>query len=280
MTTIALVGAGGKMGSRLTDNLLKSDYHLLFVEPALSGRDRLAAKGCTAIALDEAVRDADVVILAVPDNRIGMVAGEAVPLMKPDATLIVLDAAAPSAGELPKRDDVSFVVCHPCHPSVFNRDETDGIAQRDFFGGVAGRQDVVIALMSGTEANYVRAEQVIRVFFAPVVATYRVTVDDMVLLEPALSETVAATCIVIIEEALQEAIRRGVAPEAARAFILGHIGIELAVVFGEVDSKFSDGAIKAIESAKKSIFREDWKRVFEPEAVVASVAEIVAPPRS
>jgi D-apionate oxidoisomerase len=280
MTTIALVGAGGKMGSRLTDNLLKSDYRVLFVEPAPGGRDLLAAKGCAAIELGEAVRDADVVILAVPDNRIGLVAGEAVPLMKPGATLIVLDAAAPAAGELPERDDVSFVACHPCHPSVFNRDETDGTAQRDFFGGVAGRQDVVIALISGTEANYERSEQVIRVFFAPVVNTYRLTVDDMVLLEPALSETTAATCIVIIEEALQEAVRRGVPPAAARAFLLGHIGIELAVVFGEVDSPFSDGALKMIETAKKSIFRDDWKRVFEAEAVAASVAEIVALPKS
>jgi hypothetical protein len=96
-----------------------------------------------------------------------------------------------------------------------------------------------------------------------------------VLLEPVLSETVAATCVVVIEEAMQEAIRRGVPATAARAFILGHVGVELAIVFGEVGSPFSDGALKAIEAAKTRIFRDDWKAVYEHAAVAASVAEIV-----
>jgi pyrroline-5-carboxylate reductase len=275
MTTIALIGAGGKMGSRLTANLAHTDFTMLYVEPAPSGQARLAELGLSTTSLTDAIPQADVVILAVPDNLIGQVAHEAVPTMKVGATLIVLDAAAPFAGQLPERADISYVACHPCHPSVFNRDETTSEAQRDFFGGVAGKQSVVIALIQGSDADYARAEKVVTTFFAPVVTAYRVSLNDMVLLEPVLSETVAATCVVIIEEALQEAIRRGIPADAARAFLLGHLGIELAVVFKEVDSPFSDGALKAIEAAKKSIFREDWKKVFEPEAVQASVADIV-----
>jgi len=275
MTTIALVGAGGKMGSRLTDNLLKTKHTLLFVEPSEAGIARLAERGATPTTLENALSAADVVILAVPDNRIGVVAEQAVPLMASGATLIVLDAAAPYAGHLPKRDDVSFVACHPCHPSVFNNDEAEAAAQTDYFGGIAARQDVVIALISGTEDDYDRAEMVVRAFFAPVQNSHRVTVDNMVLLEPVLSETIAATCVVIIKEAMDEAVRRGVPADAARAFILGHVNVELAIVFGEIGSPFSDGALKAIESAKSIIFKDDWKRVFDDDIITASIDEIV-----
>lgn len=275
MTTVAVIGAGGKMGCRITDNLLKADYELLFVEPSEVGRGRLAERGVSVTTLDDAVAASDVVILAVPDNRIGTVAHDAVPLMKSGSTLIVLDAAAPFAGQLPEREDVSFIACHPCHPSVFNRDETTPEAQTDYFGGIAAKQDTVIALLQGDEEDYSRAEGIVRAFFAPVVNAHRITLADMVLLEPVLSETTAATCIVVIKEAMDEAIRRGVPADAARAFILGHVGIELAIVFGEVGSPFSDGALKAIETAKPILFKPEWQRVFDDEMVMATVAEIV-----
>ena len=275
MITIALIGAGGKMGSRLADNLRKTDHNMLYVEPSDAGRARLAERGAAATTLDKAVPTADVIILAVPDNRISVVAQQAVPLMKSGATLIVLDAAAPSAGHLPERGDVSFIACHPCHPSVFNNSETEPDAQTDYFGGFAARQDVVMALISGTEDDYARAEQVVRAFFAPVLNTHRVTVENMVLLEPVLAETTAATCVVIIKEAMDEAVRRGVPEAAARAFILGHINVELAIVFGEIGSPFSDGALKAINTAKDILFREDWKRVFDAEVIAASIDEII-----
>ena len=133
----------------------------------------------------------------------------------------------------------------------------------------------MIALISGTDADYERAEQVVRAFFAPVLTAHRITVENMVLLEPVLAETTAATCVVIIKEAMDEAVRRGVPPEAARAFILGHVNVELAIVFGEIGSPFSDGALKAIETAKDILFKEDWKRVFDDEVIAASVDEIV-----
>lgn len=275
MTTVALIGAGGKMGCRLTDNLLKADYDLLFVEPSEVGRGRLAERGVSVTTLEDAIATSDVVILAVPDNRIGTVAHEAVPLMKSGSTLIVLDAAAPFAGKLPQREDMSFIACHPCHPSVFNRDETTLEAQTDYFGGKAAKQDTVIALIQGSEEDYSRAEGIVRAFFAPVVNAHRVTLADMVLLEPVLSETTAATCIVVIKEAMDEAIRRGVPADAARAFILGHVGIELAIVFGEVGSPFSDGALKAIETAKPILFKPEWQRVFDDDMVMATIDEIV-----
>ena len=59
---------------------------------------------------------------------------------------------APLAGDLPKRDDLVYFVTHPCHPSVFGG-ETEPEAQRDFFGGVHARQNIVCSLVQGPEES-------------------------------------------------------------------------------------------------------------------------------
>jgi hypothetical protein len=270
VSTIALFGAGGKMGCRIADNLKSTEHRLLCVEVSPKGLENLKARGLAATPQAEALAAADVVILAVPDNVIGKVAPALVPGMRSGAMLICLDAAAPYAGELPARKDVTYVVTHPCHPPVFN-DETCPEARRDYFGGVKAKQNIVVALMQGPEADYAKGEAVCRAMFAPVMRSHRVTVEQMILLEPALSETTAATCVTMIREAMEESIRRGVPREAARDFLLGHLNIELAIVFDEVGTPFSDGAKKAIEKAKSQIFRDDWKRVFDEANVRACV---------
>lgn len=274
MTTIALFGAGGSMGIRVV-RALKGDpeYCLRYVEPSEAGQARLREAGCTAVSPQEAVRDADVVILAVPDVLVGKVAAEVVPQLKSRTLVMCLDPAAPHAGRLPARKDISYFATHPAHPPVFN-DETDPEARRDFFGSGKAKQAVVCALMQGPEEDYVRGEAIARRIFGPILRAHRVTVEQMAILEPALSETVAATCLTVIREAMDEAIRRGVPPAAARDFLLGHVNIELAIVFNEIDWQFSAGAKKAIEEAKKRLFQPDWKKVFEPESIRESVASI------
>lgn len=74
---------------------------------------------------------------------------------------------------------------------------------------------------------------------------------------------------------MDEVIRRGVPADAARAFLLGHLNIELAIIFGAVGSPFSDGALVAIDKAKRELFQPDWKKVFEPEHIRHSVDAIV-----
>jgi hypothetical protein len=96
----------------------------------------------------------------------------------------------------------------------------------------------------------------------------------MALLEPALAETLAATCLTVIREGMDEVIRRGVPAEAAKDFLLGHLNIELAIVFGVCGWKFSKGCQQAIDEAKPVLFHSDWKKVFEPEQLKASVARI------
>ena len=278
MTTIALLGAGGKMGCRIADNLKDRDeYRMRYVEISSAGRERLRQRGLDVTPRDEALDEADAVVLAVPDNLMGAIALEVVPLMKSGAMLIGLDPAAPHAGVLPIREDLTYFFAHPCHPPIFG-DETDPEARRDFFGGIKAKQNIVCALMHGPEADYAKGEAIARAMYAPVMKSHRVTVEQMAILEPALVETTAATCITIIKEAMDEAIRLGVPADAARDFLLGHINIELAIVFGEAGNPFSDGALKAIEKAKPMIFQPDWKKVFDPENLRESVKMITRPP--
>lgn len=278
MATIALVGAGGKMGCRIADNLRRyPEYRMRYVEIGEAGVGRLRQRGLEPTPHDEAVAEADAVILAVPDNRIGPIARGVVPKLKAGAMVIGLDPAAPYSGMFPERDDIAYFIAHPCHPPVFN-DENDPDARRDFFGGVKARQNIVCTLMQGPESDYARGESIARAMYAPVMKAHRVTIEQMVILEPVLVETTAATCITMIKEAMDEAVRRGVPAEAARDFLLGHINIELAIVFGEAGNPFSDGALKAIERARSIIFRPDWKRIFEAEDLRESIALITQPP--
>ena len=278
MSTVALVGAGGKMGCRITDNMKKqSVYRMLHVEVAPVGLSNLERRGVAAVPVAEAVPQADFVVLAVPDNRVEAISAQVVPLMRPGACLVHLDPAAPCAGRVFKRDDVAYFVTHPCHPPVFN-DETDLEARRDFFGGVKAKQHIVCALLQGSETDYERGVALCTALFHPVIQAHRVTVEQMAILEPALAETTSAPAVMMIKEGLDEAIRRGVPAEAARAFLMGHINIQLAITFGEIDARYSDGALKMLAEAQSMLFKPDWKRVFEPEAVKAQLESILRPP--
>ena len=274
MTKIALFGAGGKMGVRLSRNLAKTDYTVAHVEVSEAGQARLRdAIGVECMVPAVAVQGADVVVLAVPDTAIGKVAGMVVPMVAPGTIVICLDAAAPFAGHLPPRADITYFVTHPCHPPIFN-DETDPDAKRDFFGGVAAKQGVVNALMQGPEAHYAVGEAVAQAIFAPVVRSHRVTVEQMAMLEPGLSETVVASLLVVMREAMDECVARGVPQAAARDFLLGHMNILAAVIFDEQPGVFSDACNKAIEFGKPMLMRDDWKKVFEWDEITASIQRI------
>jgi hypothetical protein len=274
--TIAIMGAGGKMGCRITDNLKDRPYRVRYVEVSERGVQNLAQRGLAPTPQAEALKEADVVILAVPDHLIEKISVGVAEQMKPGGLLMALDPAAPCAGKMTMRKDCSYFAAHPCHPPVFN-DETDLEAKRDFFGGIKAKQHIVCALMQGPEEHYALGEKVAREMYAPVMESYRVTIEQMAILEPALSETSAASMVVAMKEAMDEAIRRGVPAAAARAFLMGHINIELAIVFGEINAPFSDAAKKAIDNAKNVIFKDDWKeRVFATESIRKSLEAITS----
>ncbi len=273
--TITILGAAGSMGTRARNSFAKvpDKYRVLCVEAGEAGIQKLKDRGDEAADPDSAIAEADAVVFAVPDIIVGKVAEQVVPKMKSGAMMICLDPAGPHAGRIPDRKDITVFVAHPSHPPVFN-DEQDMEARRDFFGSGLAKQSIVCALMRGPEKDYDKGEKIVATMWGPVLRLHRVTVEQMALLEPAMSETVAATCLTVIREAMDEVIRRGVPAEAARDFLLGHLNVELAIIFDEIDWSFSDGATMAIEDAKKSIFRPDWKQVFEDDNLQASVRRI------
>ena len=276
MTKVALMGAGGKMGVRLASNLMKSDHDVLHVEIDPAGQQRLKdATGIDCVGQGQALSNAEAVILAVPDRLIGKVLTGFVDDLKPGTAVIMLDAAAPHAETLPKRDDITYFVAHPCHPPLFN-DETDPDAQKDYFGGIAAKQHIICALGQGPEEHYAMCEQIARDFYRPVMRSHRCTIEQMAILEPALSESVGATFAKVLKDATDEAARRGVPYQAAEDFLLGHLTILLAVAFGvQPGGKLSDGCLLAISEAEPVIFKDGWlDKVFSPEAIKASVKSI------
>ena len=273
-TSIALFGAGGKMGVRLSKNLQGSPYQVRHVEVGEVGRQRLRDElGVACCSLEDALKDVDVVILAVPDSLIGKLAADIAPQLKPGTMVMTLDAAAPFAGHLPKRPDLVYFVAHPCHPSIFHpRVHQEG--DPDYFGGVKAPQSIVNALMQGPDEAYALGEDIAKTIYQPVLRSYRVTVEQMALLEPGLSETVCATLLDVMREAMDEVVSRGVPADAARDFLLGHMTILSAVIFKQIPGQFSDACNKAITFGKPRLMRDDWKQIFEHQEIADSIERI------
>jgi len=273
--TLALIGAGGKMGCRLTDHLLpRSDYSLLCVESGERGLANLKERGVTPCPREEALTKADVVILALPDRILGAVAREVVPLVRSGALVMILDPAAAHAGELPARADVGYFASHPCHPSVFDHfNTTDEI--NDFFGGTHARQAIVCALMQGPEEYYALGERVAKDIYAPVTRSHRITIEQMAILEPAMAETVSIGLMITMREALEEAVKRGVPRPAAEDFMFGHIKVALGIAFGRVNFPFSDGCNLIASYGRATMLQPEWRNLFTPASVSAQVHAIV-----
>lgn len=274
MNTVALFGTAGKIGTRISEKLGDApQFRTLYIEAGEAGLARLRDRGLTPSSQEEAIREADTIILAIPDTLIGTVAADLVPKLKSGTLVIVLDPAAPHGGELPDRKDISYFCVHPCHPPIVN-DEVTPEARADFWGGVA-RQNLVCVLIQGPEDDYARGEEISRVMFAPILNVHRITIEQMAILEPAMAETVILTCMVVMREAIEEAIASGVPRQVAYDFALGHMRVNLGILFGYIDAEVSEGAKLAVEHAMKNIFQPDWKKVFEPENVIKQVRAIV-----
>ncbi len=268
MKNVVLIGAGGKMGCRLTDNLkVVPEYRVSYLEIDPSGIKRMAEKGVAPSKAADVIPTADMVIFAVPDIAIKAVTSAHVPNMKAGSLGITLDPAAPLAGHLYEREDIGYFASHPSHPSVFNW-EADEESHFDYFGGIAARQSIVCALIQGTEDHYTMGERLAQNIYAPVIRSHRITIEQMGILEPALSETFGAAMVTVMKEAVDRVVELGVPKEAVYDFFLGHINIELALLFEQLPGgQFSDAAMKAIEIGKPILFKEDWMEIFEPESV-------------
>ncbi|WP_413354368.1 phosphogluconate dehydrogenase C-terminal domain-containing protein [Microbacterium sp. 1P06AB] len=272
--TIAVIGAGGKMGMRVSNNLVKTDHTVHYVENSPAGRERTIAAGRKLTDASVAVADADIVVLAVPDLALGAVTAELVPQLKTGAIVLTLDPAAAYAGLLTTRDDVIQAVAHPCHPSVF-LERTTKEEWADTFGGIAAPQDAIAAVESDNPEHARIVEETVRAIYAPVIDVHFVTVKQLAQLEPTLVETVACMIGSLLNEALDEAIHTmGVPEAAARSILYGHTQVALANGL-RGDNPFSDACLIAMDYGRESIIKEDWKKIFRDDELDANLARML-----
>lgn len=276
---VSVIGAGGKMGTRVTNNLAKhpESIELHFCETSEAGVASIRARGFDTVPAEAAVPKSDIVVLAVPDVIIKKVSVGIVSMMTPGATLIILDPAAAVAKELALRDDCSFVVTHPCHPSYFTDQETYE-ARHDYFGGVAGKQDIVMAKIQGDDKNFDAARKVSELMFAPVGKSFVMGIRDIAFLEPTLVEILGASTLYAMAETVNEAERRGIPREAAVSFLTGHINILSAVFLGKMGNvQVSDACKVAVGLGNRLVLRDDWKRIWEDDVLDRSIATMLHP---
>lgn len=271
---IAVIGAGGKMGMRVSNNLVKTDHTVWYVENSPAGQQRTIEAGRELSEASVAVADADIVVLAVPDLALGPVSAELVPQLKPGAVLLTLDPAAAYAGLLTTRGDIVQAVTHPCHPSIFLQRQTPE-EWADTFGGIAAPQDAIAAVESNDPATQRLVEDTVRAIFAPVIDVHWVTIKQLAQLEPTLVETVACMIGALLNEALNETIHTmGVPEAAARSILYGHTQVALANGL-RGDNPFSDACLIAMDYGRESIIKEDWKKIFQDDELDKNLARML-----
>ncbi|MEO2037396.1 MAG: phosphogluconate dehydrogenase C-terminal domain-containing protein, partial [Martelella sp.] len=257
MHSVAVFGAGGKMGFRVTRKIRDAGYDLRAVEVSEAGRTRLAGAGIEAVEQDAALAGAKVVVLALPDSLIGPVAGKIVPQLDTGTIVVILDAAAPYAGVLPQREDITYFLGHPCHPPLY-ADLDDSEQRRDVHGGVAP-QAIICALMQGPEEHYALGRQICETMWSPILRVHRVTTEQLAILEPGLSEMIAMPFVDVMIEAVELcASRYGIPREAAFDFMIGHLNVEISMWFGFTPKVPSDAALRLMRFARGIVVREDW----------------------
>jgi hypothetical protein len=272
--TIAVIGAGGKMGMRVSNNLARTDHTVSYVENSPAGQQRTIDAGREVTDAATAVADADIVVFAVPDLALQSVTAELVPQMKPGSIALTLDPAAAYAGLLTERDDVVRAVAHPCHPSIFLKRTTEA-EYADTFGGIAAPQDAIAAIESDDPEKKALLDATVRAIYAPVVDVHYVTVKQLAQLEPTLVETVACMIGSLLNEALQEAVNTmGVPEKAARSILYGHTQVALANGL-RGDNPFSDACLIAMDYGRASIIKEDWKKIFRDDELDKNLAKML-----
>lgn len=271
---VTVIGAGGKMGMRISANLQTSDFQVFYCENSPAAQQQVTNQGRELSDAQSVVPLSDVVILAVPDIVLGKVSEIVVPQMKPGAVLLTLDPAAAYANLIAHREGIEYAVAHPCHPSVFLHRYTKE-EHEDAFGGIAAIQHVAASYETGNEEQRAQLSKVVSCMYGPVAEVHWVTVKQLAYLEPTLVETVACMVGAFMKEALDETVKHsGVPEEAAKAMLYGHIQIALAVAF-RATNPFSDACMIAMEYGREKIIKPDWKVIFEEQELDKVIARML-----
>jgi D-apionate oxidoisomerase len=264
--SVAVLGAGGKMGFRVTKKLFDAGYDLRAIEISAAGQARLTEAGIVAVDQATGLAGAQIVVLALPDSVIGQVAHAIAPSLAAGTMVVILDAAAPYADALPTdRPDLTYFIGHPCHPPLYS--DVEGAGRRDYHGGVAP-QSIVCALMQGPEDHYAIGAEICAAMWSPVIKTHRVTVEQLAILEPGLSEMVAMVFVDTMSDAVDECVTRyGIDREAAHDFLIGHLNVEIAMWFGYSPKVPSDAALRVTRYAKSIVVQPGWRDALSPAKV-------------
>ncbi|MBW8381926.1 MAG: F420-dependent NADP oxidoreductase [Youngiibacter sp.] len=276
---VSVVGAGGKMGTRTSNNLAKAldKVELYFVETGARGIESIKERGFEVTPMEVAIPKSDVVILAVPDSLIHVISKGVVELMTPGSGLVILDPAAAVAREVALRDDCTFAVTHPCHPSYF-LDQDTFEARHDYFGGLGGKQDIVMAKIQGDDAKFEECRTVSELMFAPVEHSFVMGIRDIAFLEPTLVEILGATALYAMAETVNKAVEKGIQKEAAVSFLSGHIYNLSANFLGFLgNTPVSDACKVAIGLGNKLVLREDWRQIWEEDVLDKVIATMLHP---
>ena len=281
---VAVIGAGGKMGTRTSNNLVTKfpdKFDVKLVETFPPAVERIEKeRGLKVTPVDEALAFADVVIFAVPDTLIKKLSAEYVPMLKPGTVFLILDPAAAVAKELTLRDDCTFGVAHPCHPSYFKWQKEEE-AYQDRFGGEGGHQDIVMSCIQGDEEKFKLAQETARCMYRADKA-FVMTSEQIAFLEPTLVETLGATCCYAMAETVNEAVKRGIDREAAVSFLTGHVFNLTANFLGYLpgDPPVSDACKVALEIGNHLVLRDDWKKIWDDELLRKVIATMLHPETS
>ena len=276
---VTVMGAGGKMGTRTSTNLAKApdEFELYLVENSPQGVEKIRGRGQDVTDAGEIIPKSDIIVFAVPDSLIYKLSQDVVKKLKPGAGFIILDPAAAVAKELALRDDCTFAVAHPCHPSYF-LDQDTYEARHDYFGGVAAKQDIVVAKIQGDDKVYAVCRRVMELMFAPVEHSYAMELRDIAFLEPTLVELLGATCLFAMAETVNEAEKRGIKREAAISFLTGHIYNLTANFLGFLgNTQVSDACKVAIKLGNRLVLRENWKDIWKDEVLDKVIATMLHP---
>jgi len=278
---VAVIGAGGKMGARTSKNLITmfpDTFEVKLVEnypPAAERIEKLL--GRKTVPVQEALDFADVVIFAVPDTLIKKLSGEYVPLLRPGTAFLILDPAAAVARELTLREDCTFGVAHPCHPSYFKWQKEEE-AYQDRFGGEGGHQDIVMSKICGDDEKFELAKKTAQCMYRAD-GVYVMTSEQIAFLEPTLVEVLGATCLHAMAETVEEAVRRGIPKEAAVSFLTGHIFNLSANFLGYLPGNppVSDACKVAIGLGDRLVLRDDWRKIWDDEVLHKVIATMLHP---
>ena len=263
---VSVIGAGGKMGARTSNNLAKKpdEFELLMAEASEAGIKSIKERGFEPVPVE------------VPDTLIGKLSAEYVPQLKAGTGFIILAPAAAVTRELTLRDDCTFAVAHPCHPSYFIDQDTYE-ARQDRFGGCGGRQDIVMSKIQGDDERFAQCVEVAKQMYAPVEHAYVMSSEQIAFLEPTLVELLGATCLYAMAETVEEAVKRGIPKEAAVSFLTGHIYNLSANFLGYIPGNppVSDACKVAIGLGNRLVMREDWKQIWKDDVLDKVIATML-----